>query len=489
MANAAPANTTNEVLAYDSLFINGEWRKPASQDTVVVTSASTGQIMGRMPVSTHADADAAVAAARRAFTDPTGWATWEPRQRARALRRLADELDARKDEMARRVSGQNGMPVSTSINFEAAVPAGVLRYYAALAEQLPVEETRPGVLRGTSLVHRTPLGVVAAIVPWNFPQTLTFFKLAPALAAGNTVVVKPSTETLLDFALLAQAVAAAGIPAGVINILSSGRGLGAYLVGHPGVDKISFTGSTAVGREIAGRAGQLLRPVTLELGGKSAAIILDDAELESNTEELFIASLLNNGQTCFASTRILAPRNRYTEVVEFYKALAEGSVVGDALDPATQIGPMVSAGHRDKVVSYIERGIADGATLVTGGPTSDHENGWFVRPTIFADVDNSSAIAQEEIFGPVLSIIAYEGDDEAIRIANDSEFGLGGTVWSTDAERAALIAKQVQTGTIGINHYLPDFAAPYGGVKSSGMGRELGPEGLAHYQQLHSIYI
>ncbi|MFD7445884.1 aldehyde dehydrogenase [Streptomyces sp. NPDC059909] len=489
MTNAAQADSTSDILFYDSLFIDGEWRKPASSDSHSVTSASTGQVIGHVPVSTYTDADAAVAAARRAFADPTGWATWHPTERARALQRLADQLDARKEEMARRVSSQNGMPYSTSINFEAAVPAGVLRYYATLAEQMPTEERRPGVLGGTSLVHRTPLGVIAAIVPWNYPQTLTFFKLAPALAAGNTVVVKPSTETLLDFALLSEAVAAAGIPAGVINILTSGRGLGAYLVGHPGVDKISFTGSTAVGREIAGRAGQLLRPVTLELGGKSAALILDDADLESNAEALFIASLLNNGQTCFASTRILAPRSRYAEVVEFYKTLAEGSVVGDALDPATHIGPMVSSSHRDKVVSYIERGIADGATLVTGGPRSDREHGWFVQPTIFADVDNASVIAQEEIFGPVLSIIAYEGDDEAIRIANDSEFGLGGTVWTTDSERAERVAKQVQTGTIGINHYLPDFAAPYGGVKASGMGRELGPEGLAHYQNLHSIYL
>ncbi|MGW9029958.1 aldehyde dehydrogenase [Streptomyces sp. NPDC055722] len=489
MTDTPQENASNDILTYDALYIGGEWRKPSSSDEISVTSASTERLIGRVPVSTFEDADAAVAAARRAFADPTGWATWQPAERALALQRLADQLDARKEEMARRVSGQNGMPYSVSINFEAAVPAGVLRYYAALVEQMPTEERRPGVLGGTSLVHRTPLGVVAAIVPWNFPQTLTFFKLAPALAAGNTVVVKPSSETQLDFALLAEAVAAAGIPAGVINILTGGDRLGSYLVGHPGVDKISFTGSTAVGREIAGRTGQLLRPVTLELGGKSAALILDDADLASNAEALFFASLLNNGQTCFASTRILAPRRRYAEVVEFYKALAEGAVVGDALDPATQIGPMVSAAHRANVESYIERGISDGATLVTGGRRPDIEHGWFVEPTIFADVDNASIIAQEEIFGPVLSVIAYDGDDEAIRIANDSQFGLGGTVWSTDPDRAQRVAKQVQTGTIGINHYLPDFGAPYGGVKTSGMGRELGPEGLLHYQHLHSVYL
>ncbi|MFD8337914.1 aldehyde dehydrogenase family protein [Streptomyces solisilvae] len=253
--------------------------------------------------------------------------------------------------------------------------------------------------------------------------------------------------------------------------------------------KDSFTGSTPVGREIAGRAGTMLRPVTLELGGKSAALILDDADLASNAEALFVASLLNNGQTCFANTRILAPRSRYDEVVGFYAALAKGSVVGNALDPATQIGPMVSANHRSTVEGYIQRGIADGATLVTGGGRPDIDSGWFVTPTVFANVDNSLAIAREEIFGPVLSIIPHEGDDEAIRIANDSEYGLGGTVWTSDPERALRVTKQVETGTIGINHYLPDLAAPYGGVKSSGMGRELGPEGLAHYQQLHSVYL
>jgi aldehyde dehydrogenase (NAD+) len=477
------------MLSYDSLYIGGEWRKPSSSDSLTIASASTGLDIGHVPVSTHADADTAVAAARRAFDDPTGWAHWEPAARAAALLRLADELDARKDEMARRVSAQNGMPYSTSINFEAAVPAGVLRYYAALLEQAPAEERRAGVMGGTTLVHRTPLGVVAAIVPWNFPQTLTFFKLAPALAAGNTVVVKPSSETQLDFALLAEAVAAAGIPAGVINVLTNGSGLGAYLVGHPDIDKISFTGSTEVGREIAGRAGRLLRPVTLELGGKSAALILDDADLAPLTDALFFASLLNNGQTCFASTRILAPRSRYDEVVGFYEALAKGAAVGDALDPATQIGPMVSSRHRSTVERYIQRGIADGARLVTGGGRPSSEAGWFVTPTIFADVDNSLAIAREEIFGPVLSIIAYDGDDEAIRIANDSEYGLGGTVWTSDPERGQRVAKQVQTGTIGINHYLPDLGAPYGGVKGSGMGRELGPEGLAHYQELHSVYL
>ncbi|MEV6994317.1 aldehyde dehydrogenase [Streptomyces sp. NPDC093228] len=464
-------------------------RSHSDAEPITITSASTAEIIGSVAAATRSDADAAVAAARRAFEAASGWASWEPQQRAAALRRLADQLTARSSETARLVSAQNGMPLSTAVAFEGNVPAGILQYFAALIEAAPLEETRAGVTGRSTLVHRRPLGVVALILPWNFPQTLTFFKLAPALAAGNTVVIKPSSETLLDAGLLAEAVMAAGIPRGVVNILPGGDDIGSYLVTHPGVDKISFTGSTAVGKEIAGRAGGLLRPVTLELGGKSAAIVLDDADLEAHAEAMFTASLLNNGQTCFASTRILAPRRRYGEVVDFYAHLAAEAVVGDALDPATQVGPMVSEAHRRNVENHIARGLADDARLVTGGGRPDAGPGWFVEPTVFADVDNSAAIAQEEIFGPVLVVIPYADEEEAVRLANDSLYGLGGTVWSGDQEHALRIARQVRTGTIGVNHYLPAPDAPYGGVKNSGMGRELGPEGLAQYQELHSVYL
>ncbi|MET7898608.1 aldehyde dehydrogenase [Streptomyces mirabilis] len=477
------------VTEYDSLFIGGRWSKPSTNKVISVMSPSTGLHLGAVPEAVETDVDRAVRAARTAFDSASGWSTWEPARRAAAMVRLADALDARKEEMATRVSAQNGMPISVAGPFEATVPAGLLRYYAGVLQDAHFEEQRQGLPIGTTLVRREPLGVVAAIVPWNFPQVLAFFKMAPALAAGCTLVLKPSPETVLDSYLLAEAIAEAGLPEGVINIVPGGRATGAYLVSHPGVDKVSFTGSTAAGRQIAAACGQLLRPVTLELGGKSAAIILDDADLPGSVDQLFAASLLNNGQTCFASTRILAPRSRYDEVVDFYTTMAESATVGDALDPATQVGPLVSSRQRDRVESYIAKGLNEGARLTAGGARPvGLETGWFVEPTVFADVDNASTIAQEEIFGPVLSIIRYDGDNDAVSIANDSAYGLGGTVWSADPNRALGIAKRIRTGTIGLNGYLPDLTSPYGGMKASGLGRELGPEGLAAFQQFQSIY-
>jgi acyl-CoA reductase-like NAD-dependent aldehyde dehydrogenase len=315
------------------------------------------------------------------------------------------------------------------------------------------------------------------------------FKLAPALAAGCTVVLKASPETVLDSLLLAEAIVEAGLPPGVVSIVPADREVGAYLVEHPRVDKIAFTGSSASGRTIARRCGELLRPVTLELGGKSAAIVLDDADLSQAAQALFAVTLLNNGQTCVNCTRVLAPRSRYDEVLGLFSDLAAAVQVGDSLDPTTQVGPLVSARQRERVEGYIEKGHAEGARLVAGGGRpAGHERGWFVEPTIFADVDNGHTIAREEIFGPVLAVIPYDGDDEAVAIANDSEFGLGGSVWTADHERAEAVARRVQTGSIGINHYFLDPVAPFGGVKASGIGRELGPEGLAAYLQLQTIY-
>jgi acyl-CoA reductase-like NAD-dependent aldehyde dehydrogenase len=365
----------------------------------------------------------------------------------------------------------------------------LLRYYAGLVSNASREERRVGLPRGSTLVRREPVGVVAAIMTWNFPQTIGFFKLAPALAAGCTLVLKPAPETVLDSALLAEAVEAAGFPDGVINIVPGGSDLGAYLVSHPGVDKVSFTGSTSAGRQVAAACALLLRPVTLELGGKSAAVILDDADLTARAEEVFMASLLNNGQTCYASTRILAPTSRYSEVVEFYTALAQGAVVGDALDRATQIGPLVSARQRKRVEGYIRQGLVEGARMVTGGGRpAGLESGWFVEPTVFADVDASSTIAREEIFGPVLSIMPYGSEDEAVHLANDSAYGLAGTVWTTDLDHGVRVAGRIRTGTVGLNGYLPDLTSPYGGMKASGLGRELGPEGLQAYEESQSIY-
>lgn len=475
------------------LLIDGAWVAPKGKRRISVTNPSTEEVIGSVPDGVEADVDAAVLAARAAFEDRQGWGGWSADQRADALERLADALDRRAATIAPTVASQNGMPLAVAQSFEIGYPGAVLRYYAGVARQTSFEEPRPGFLgAGDAVVARRPVGVVAAVIPWNFPQALAAFKLGPALAAGCTVVLKPAPETVLDAALLAEAILESELPAGVVNIVPGGRELGAYLVSHPGVDKVAFTGSTAAGREIAKVCGGLLRPVTLELGGKSAAIMLDDVDLDLERigTALFSACLVNNGQTCFASTRILAPKNRYDEVVEAISALSGSLTVGDALDPTTQIGPMVTATQRDRVMGYIAKGRAEGATVVTGGGRpAGLGRGWFVEPTVFAGVDNSFTIAQEEIFGPVLVVIAYDGDDDAVRIANDSDYGLGGTVWTQDPERGQAIARRIRTGTIGVNRYLPDPSAPFGGVKASGLGRELGPEALSGYLEHQSIYI
>lgn len=475
---------------YNKLFIGGDWVTPATDEFYELISASTEEPIGAVPAASEIDVDVAVSEARRAFEDPTGWATWEPVRRAEAIEELADQLELRADEMARRVAEQNGMPITIAKQLEGGFPLLVLRYYANLLRNTEFETRQPHLLGGTSTVRREPMGVVAAISPWNYPQTLASFKIAPALASGCTIVLKPSPETLLDAFLFAEAVAETSIPAGVVNVVPGGREVGAYLVGHPGVDKVAFTGSTTSGRLIAETCGRLLRPVTLELGGKSAAIVLDDADLnlEAIGERLFESLLVNNGQTCYLGTRVLAPHNRYHEVVDTLAAFVSSLPVGDALDPETMVGPMASALHRDRVEGFIEKGRGDGARIVTGGCHSGWDKGWFVTPTVFADVDNKSVLAQEEIFGPVLAVIRYRDVDDAVRIANDSRYGLGGTVWTSDPERGTAVARRIQTGTIGINRYLPDPSAPFGGVKDSGLGRELGPEGLNAYMNVKTIY-
>jgi acyl-CoA reductase-like NAD-dependent aldehyde dehydrogenase len=478
------------LIEYDKLYVGGNWITPATSNTIPVHSATTEERIGVVPEGAEADIDTAVAAARNAFDDPKGWARWEPARRAETLERFAVALEKRAGETQRRVSLQNGMPIWLAQQFEGPFPPLLLRYYGGLVSDVSQEELRPGMLGGNSVVIREPVGAVAAIVPWNVPQAITFLKLAPALAAGCTVVLKPAPETVLDAMLMSEAAAEAGLPDGVLNVVPGGRELGAYLVAHPQVDKVSFTGSTAAGRAIGETCGRLLRPVTLELGGKSAAIVLDDADLAANIESFFAATLLNNGQICWLGTRILAPRSRYDEVVDTVTGLAGSLRLGDPMDPTTQVGPLVSSRQRDRVESYIAKGLNDGARLTTGGGRPRGlDQGWFVEPTVFAEVDNQHAIAQEEIFGPVLSVIPYSTDDEAIAIANASDYGLGGSVWTTDPERGEAVARRVSTGTIGINAYVNDPTAPFGGVKASGMGRELGPEGLQGYQVLKTVYL
>ncbi|MGU3501518.1 aldehyde dehydrogenase [Mycobacterium sp. C31M] len=465
-----------------SVFIDGEFRTAAASTPVI--EAATEQQLGLGSAATESEVDAAVAAARSALP---GWQGTPAAERAAALRRFADALAERGTDTQVLCSRENGMPTRLSKGANGIYPALLLRYYADLIESGADEEIRPAAI-GHTIVRREAVGVVAAITPWNYPQALAAMKIAPALAAGCTMVLKAAPETALDALVFAEAAQAAGLPAGVLNVLAGGPDAGAHLVSHPGVDKVAFTGSTTAGRAIAQVCGGLLRPVTLELGGKSAAIILDDADLDATVKGLRSASFVNNGQTCHLSSRILAPRSRYAEVVDALAALADGLVVGDPLQKSTDIGPLVSRRQQQRVLEYIDIGRAEAKLVAGGSVPADQSQGWFVAPTVFADVDNSARIAQEEIFGPVLAVISYDSDQEAIDIANDSEYGLGGTVWSPDVERATGIARAVRTGSIGVNQYQLDVNAPFGGVKASGLGRELGPEGLAAYQVLKSIY-
>ncbi|MFC9973402.1 aldehyde dehydrogenase [Spirillospora sp. NPDC127200] len=470
---------------HDRLFIGGEWTAPAGTGTIDVVSPHTEEVIGRVPDGTEADIDAAVAAARRAF-DQGPWPRMTPAERAERLGRLSAIYAERQQEMADLVTAEMGSPILFSIFGQAALPQMVLQYYVDLAASYTFEEERPGML-GPVTVTREPVGVVAAIYPWNVPQFTLMLKLAPALIAGCTVVAKPSPETPLDGYLLAEWIKEAGIPDGVVNIVPAGREVGAYLVAHRDVDKVSFTGSTDAGRKIGAVCGQQLKPVTLELGGKSAAIILEDADLAATIEGFKMASLMNNGEACAAQTRILAPRSRYTEVADALAAMVAGLNVGDPADYGTEIGPLVARRQQERVENYIRVGQDEGAKLIAGGLDRPHDRGWYVAPTVFGEVSNDMRIAREEIFGPVLALIPYDGEDDAVRIANDSDYGLGGSVWTADVDHGVEVARRIRTGSCGVNLYVLDPNTPFGGYKDSGLGRELGPEGLAAYLEHKAI--
>lgn len=483
------ATITTTAIEYPRLFIGGSWQDPSSPEKIEVFSASTENYIGSVPAGSTEDIDRAVAAARSAFDDPTGWSTWSAAERAAVLYRFAEEYERRGTEIAHRVTAQNGMPTSLAQKWETANPAQLLRFYADLATAQE-DEIRPGVKGKKVLVTRSPLGVVGAIVPWNVPQSITFLKLAPSLAAGCTVVLKPSPETVLDAFLVAEAAEAAGLPDGVLNVVPADGPVSSHLVSHPGVDKISFTGSPQVGRLIGETCGRLLRPATLELGGKSAAILLDDFDLAGNIDDLYRATMTNNGQVCWLSTRILVPDSRYEEMVGLITDRIASLKVGDPFDPDTDIGPVVSERQRAKVEELIRKSVDEGTRITTGGGRPAHlDKGWFLEPTVFADADRKGTAAQEEFFGPVITVIRYTTEQDAIDIANDSQYGLAGSVWSSNFDRAVDVARRVHTGTIGINGYATDPSSPFGGVKASGLGRELGPEGLAHYQELKSVYL
>jgi betaine-aldehyde dehydrogenase len=474
------------VKTYDRLFIGGDWVAPAASTTIEVISPHTEEVIARVPHAAEADVDRAVTAARQAL-EQGSWPGLGATDRADLLAKLSATLQSRMSDVAAAISEEMGSPITWSTLAQAFAPTMILDYYAGLARTYPFEELRQGVL-GQALVRREPVGVVGAIVPWNVPLFTTIAKLAPSLAAGCTVVLKPSPETPLDAIILAEALIEVGLPKGVVNILPAGREVGEYLVTHPGVDKISFTGSTAAGKRIASLCGERLRRYSLELGGKSAAIILDDADLESTIAGLLPAAMMNNGEACVAQTRILAPRGRYTDIVEALSEKVGAQKVGDPLDPATEVGPLVAGRQRDRVEKYIALGQEEGAKIsVGGGRPAGLEKGWYVEPTVFIDVDNKMRIAQEEIFGPVICVIPYDGADEAVAIANDSDYGLSGSVWTADPQRGLDIARRVRTGTYTINGFTLDFGTPFGGFKESGIGREFGPEGLELFLEYKSV--
>ncbi|MFC4034294.1 aldehyde dehydrogenase [Streptomyces polygonati] len=473
--------------AYDRLLIGGRWRAPAGDRVIEVRSPHDHRLVGRTPEATAADVDLAVAAARQAFDDGP-WPRMTPAERRTVIDRFKTLHREHADELADLTTAENGSARWFTRMYQPMLTDRI-DDFLRLSAALPWEEDLVDAAALRTIVRREPVGVVAAVIPWNAPQQSALVKLIPALLAGCTAILKPSPETALDGIRLGEIFAAAGLPDGVLSVLPADRQVSEYLVAHPGVDKIAFTGSTAAGRRIASVATGQLKRVSLELGGKSAAIVLADADLEAMAETLRFASFGNNGEACIAFTRILAPRGHYEEVVDAVSALVRSLKVGDPADPETFVGPMIREGQRDRVASYIELGIEEGARLVIGGPGAPEglEQGWYVRPTVFADVDNAMRIAQEEIFGPVVAVIPYEDEEDAVRIANDSPYGLSGGVFTADRQRGVEIARRVRTGTFTVNGAGRHWDAPFGGFKGSGFGREYGPHGLEEYVELKSI--
>lgn len=468
-------------------FINNEWVEPRGTETHTALEAATGEQLGVASLGTDADIDAAVKAAREAL-DNGPWGRTTATERAEMMHRFAAALQARAEATSTLVTRENGMPIGLSSAFNGAAPAGLLQMYAEMIKTVTLEDVRPSA-SGSTIVRREPVGVVGAITPWNYPQALAMFKIAPALAAGCTIVLKPSPETALDSYVFGDAAVEAGLPPGVLNIVLAGREAGASLVSHPLVDKVAFTGSTAAGRLIGVECGRLIRRNTLELGGKSAAVFLEDGDVETFLAGLGTASFMNNSQTCTTQSRILVDRSRYEEVVDALATYTRNLSVGNPLDPSVEIGPMASEIHLNRVLGYIDVGRRSDARLVSGGGRpAGQDRGWFVEPTVFADVKNTDQLAREEVFGPVMAVMPFDGDDDAVTIANDSNYGLGGSVWSADESRGLDVARRVRTGTIGVNYYNIDLGAPFGGMKDSGIGRELGPEGLNNYLEYKSIY-
>ena len=474
-----------KVPSYDRIFVGGHWQAGAGGDRIDVVSPHTEEVIAHAAAGSARDVDTAVRAARVAF-DEGPWPRLSHTERIAAVERLAAVYSTHVDEMADLITAEMGSPASFSRLGQAAGAASMMHLAVQAARTFPWTQRRTGVL-GEVHLRRQAVGTVGIIIPWNVPQNLLMPKLIPALIAGCTVVIKPAPETPLDSLWVAEMIEQIGLPDGVVSVVPGGREVGEELVRHPGVDKIAFTGNTATGRRIASLCGEQLKRCSLELGGKSAAIVLDDARIDKTVAGLKVAGLMNNGQACVAQTRILVSERMHDELVDAMAEMMSGLAVGDPADPDTDIGPLVSQRQQHRVQDYIRSGVAEGAKIALGGDDSPLARGWYVRPTLFAEATNEMAIAREEIFGPVLTVIKYTDEGDAIRIANDSDYGLAGSVWTKDVAHGLEISGQIRTGTYGINMYMLDISSPFGGFKQSGIGREFAEEGLAEYTELQSV--
>ncbi|MBI4694854.1 MAG: aldehyde dehydrogenase family protein [Gammaproteobacteria bacterium] len=469
---------------YDKLYINGAWVKPVGTGTIDARCASTEEVVTRIPEGVKEDAERAVAAARAAFE---GWSNTPVAVRSEYLARLAAGMEARQKDVALAIATEVGMPIKMANAIQASLPIVAAKTYAELVKNYAFEETV-----GTSLVVREAIGVVACITPWNFPINQIMLKVAPALAAGCTVILKPSEVAPTTAFILAEIIDELKLPAGVFNLVTGyGPVVGEVLASHPEVDMVSFTGSTRAGRRVAELAAGTIKRVALELGGKSPHVICEDADLEKAVKAGVNECYLNSGQACIAPSRMLAPRSKYEEVVALAKKAAESFTVGDPINGDVKLGPLISAVQRDRVRDFIKKGVAEGARLVTGGAEVPEglDKGYYVKPTVFADVNNDMTIAREEIFGPVLAIIPYDTEEDAIRIANDTIYGLGGNVWAGTKEHATAVAKKIRTGQISVNGGRYNPLAPFGGYKQSGLGREAGKFGLEEFLEVKSLQL
>ncbi len=468
----------------DKIYINGAWVAPQGKGSIDVHNSATEEVMARIPECNEADADAAIKAARAAFD---GWAALTPAIRAEYLQKIHEGMKARSEELGRTIAQEVGMPIKLATRIQVGSPTFTFAMYAKMLGTFAWEERV-----GNSIVMREPVGVVAAITPWNYPLHQIAAKVAPALAAGCTIVLKPSEVAPLNAFILAEIIDSVGLPKGVFNLVTGyGPVVGEAMARHADVDMVSFTGSTRAGKRVSEVAAQSVKRVSLELGGKSAAIVLDDADLASAIKGTVSACFLNSGQTCSAHTRLLVPESKYAEAAKLATDEAKKFTVGDPFNDQTRLGPLVSKSQLDRVRGFIEKGIAEGAQLLVGGPEKPAgvDKGYYVQPTVFGRVDPNSTIAREEIFGPVLSIMTHKGDDDAVRIANDTIYGLAGGVWSGDEERAKRVAKRIRAGQIDINGGAFNMQAPFGGYKQSGHGRDLGKFGLEEFLEYKSLQL